>query len=237
MDTIVQQGYNVADVVVAIVLILGFMIGRDKGVINMAVNTAHSVASFGASMFFYPLVSGIIRQTSLFDMVKSGVANTLGLESRVQVYTKQQEVSLISSLRLPEPLKDKLLENNNSVIYDLVGAQSIVDYITGFIANLIVNVVLVWVLFAVFMFLLRIVLRSIKSLSRLPVISTFNRVGGGAVGLVLAVVCIWISFTVIYVFIAKPTVYDLYEYISASKVAVVFYEHNPILELILKRLF
>jgi hypothetical protein len=188
-------------------------------------------------MFFYPLVSGIIRQTSLFELVKSGVASTLGLEEHLQAYTKQQEVGLITSLRLPDQLKDKLLENNNSVIYDLVGASGVVDYVTGFIANLIVNVVLVWVLFAVFMFVLRFVLRSIKSISRLPVISTFNRIGGGAVGIILAVIAIWICFTVIYVFIAKPAVYDLYEYISASKIAVLFYEHNPILELILKRLF
>ena len=44
----------------------------------------------------------------------------------------------------PDMLKSKLLENNNSVIYDLVNADSLVDYIAGFMANMIINLVLVW---------------------------------------------------------------------------------------------
>lgn len=237
MDIIAQQGYNAADLIVIVTLLVGLLLGSRAGIVGMALKVVYGVASFGASLIFYPLVSGFIRKTPLFDTMKNSILNGLGLENAVQTYTKQQEVNLIGSLRLPEPVKDKLLENNNSVIYELVGADGFVDYIAGFVANLVINVVMVWLLFVLFLFLLRIFFKGIELLSKLPVISRLNHLGGAAMGVLFAVILIWIVYTAVYAFIAQPKVYGFYEYIAASKVAVWFYDHNLLLDLILKRLF
>lgn len=237
MDIIAQQGYNAADLIVIVTLLVGLLLGSRVGIVGMALKVVYGVASFGASLIFYPLVSGFIRKTPLFDTMKNSILNGLGLENAVQTYTKQQEVNLIGSLRLPEPVKDKLLENNNSVIYELVGADGFVDYIAGFVANLVINVVMVWLLFVLFLFLLRIFFKGIELLSKLPVISRLNHLGGAAMGVLFAVILIWLVYTAVYVFIAQPKVYGFYEYIATSKVAVWFYDHNLLLDLILKRLF
>lgn len=235
MEAITQ--INAADAVVAALLILGLIIGCNMGIVKMLIRAVYSAASFGASLIFYPVVSGLIRKSPLFDTIKDSVINTLGLENAVQTYTKQQEVSLIGSLSLPDPLKEKLLENNNSVIYDLIGADGIVDYVAGFVANIIINVVLVWVLFFVFMTILRILLKSIEFIAELPVLNSVNRLGGAITGLVLAVIFIWLGFTLIYAFITKPWVYELYSLISSSKLAHFMYEHNLLLDLIMQKIF
>lgn len=237
MEIITQQGFNLADLVVAAVLILGFIIGRNKGIVGMALKVVYGIASFGASLIFYPVVSGIIRQTPLFDIMKDKITLTLGLETAVQTYTKQQEVNMITSLSLPEPIKEKLLENNNSVIYNLIGADGFVDYIAGFVANLIINVVLVWILFLIFLLLLRIFLKGLELVSKLPVLGSINSFGGAVMGLIFSTIIIWLGFTLIYAFIAKPAVFELYQYIASSRVAVWFYDNNLLLNLILKRLF
>lgn len=228
---------NRADGVVILVLLLGFLIGRRNGLVKMLMRVVYSIASFGASLFFYPIVSGFIRQTPLFDSVKDGVISALGLETAVQAYTKQQEVNIISSLQLPDAFKDKMLENNNSVIYDLLGADSFVSYIGGFIAGVIINVVLVWVLFILFMFLLRVVLKGAGLISKLPVIRGIDRIGGALLGLFLAVLVIWTGCSIIYAFVTKPFMFSVYTEIAASKTAAAFYEHNLLLDLIMKRLF
>jgi hypothetical protein len=237
MDTIIQQGFNAADIVILLALAAGFIIGRKMGLVRMALKVVYGVASFGASMIFYPVIAGFVRQTSLFDKMKDTILTTLNLQTAVQTYTKQQEVSMISSLSLPDPLKEKLIENNNSVIYDLIGADSFVDYIAGFVANLLINVVLVWIIFVVFMFLLRAFFKSLEHASRMPVIKHFNHLGGAVMGLTFATLLIWLSFALIYAFIAKPTVYQMYQCIAESKTAVWFYDNNLLLALILKRLF
>ncbi len=237
METITQHGCNLADIVIIAVLILGFIIGRNKGIVGMALRVVYGIASFGASLIFYPVVSGIIRQTPMFGIMKEKIVTTLGLETAVQVYTKQQEVNMITALRLPQPLKEKLLENNNSVIYELVGADSFVDYIAGFVANLVINVVLVWILFLIFLLLLRIFLKGLELIAKMPVLGGINHLGGAIMGLIFSTIIIWLGFTLVYAFIAKPAVFELYQYIASSKVAVWFYEHNLLLDLILKRLF
>lgn len=228
---------NKADLIVGLTLLIGLLIGRRKGLVDMLTKAVYSVASFGASLFFYPFVSGILRQTPIFEGVKNGVISALGLDTSVQAYTKQQEVNIINSLQLPDAFKDKMLENNNSVIYDLLGADNLVSYIGGFIAGVIINVVLVWVLFAVFMFLLKVVLKSAGLLAKLPVIRGLNRTGGAILGVVLAVLLVWTGCSIIYAFVTKPAMLSVYNEIAASKVAYVFYENNPLLDLIMKRLF
>ena len=130
-----------------------------------------------------------------------------------------------------------MLENNNSVIYDLLGADSFVSYIGGFIAGVIINVVLVWVLFILFMFLLKVVLKGAGLISKLPVIRGIDRIGGALLGLFLAVLVIWTGCSIIYAFVTKPFMFSVYTEIAASKTAAAFYEHNLLLDLIMKRLF
>ncbi len=241
MSTIPWQGFNPADLVILLILCIGFTAGLKKGIVGMTLKVVYSIASFGASLIFYPLVSQLIRQTPLFDLMKEKIISTLGLEldtsAMLQSYTKQQEVNIISSLRLPQPLKDKLLENNNSVIYELIGADSFIDYIAGFVANLVINLVLVTILFVLFLLLLRIFFKGLELLSRLPVIGTFNRLGGAIMGLSFAVIIIWLGSALIYAFITKPAIYSLYECISSSRLAVWFYNNNLLLYMVLKRMF
>lgn len=237
MEILAQYGFNISDIVVIAVIIICMIIGRNIGVLRMAFKIMYSVASFGASFMFFPVVSGYLRQTPLFDYTKRQISLSLGLDNAIQAYTKQQEAGLINSLRLPQPIKDKLLENNNSVIYDIVDASGISDYIAGFLANMLINVLLVGLLFTVFMFVLRLLFKSLYAFDKAPVIGNLSHIGGAVAGFFFAVILIWLCFAVIYAFISKPVMFSLYSYINSSRLAVWFYDNNVLLYMILKRMF
>lgn len=228
---------NIADIIVILILFAGLLWGVKSGLVQMLTRVVYSVASFGASLLLYPVIAKFIRNTPIFTLLKEKLITTLGLETAINSYTKQQEVGVINSLNLPDMLKSKLLENNNSVIYDLVNADSLVDYIAGFMANMIINLVLVWLLFAIFLILLKIILSGIELIAKLPVINGVNKIGGAIAGVVLSTIIIWICFAVVYIFIAEPAIYNLYSYIESSTLASTLYNNNVLLELILERLF
>ncbi len=230
-------GLNMADLIVIAILLIGLISGLSKGLVGMALKLVYSVASFGGAIIFYPVVSKLIRSTPLFDLIQNSILTSLDLDTKVEVFTKQQEVNIINSLNLPDFIKEKLLENNNSVIYELLGTDSFFAYIAGFLTNMLINLVIVAVLFALFLLVLRIVFKGIELLAKLPIINGINKLGGAAAGLMLSVIIIWICFGLVSAFITKPAIYNIYECISASKVAILLYENNLLLHIVLKRMF
>jgi hypothetical protein len=237
MPTFANIGVNVADIIVVAVLVIGAILGKRRGLMNMTLKTLHSLLSFGASVIVYPLASAAVRKTELFSMLKLRITGLLGIDGMLQAYTREQETSIINSLKLPEVLKSRLLENNNSAVYKLLGVDSLSDYISGYVANMIMNVVFAWLFFTVFMLLLKYAMKALRIASKLPIIHSANKLGGAALGFVLAVAVIWVAFTLIYVFITRPFAYGLYGYICDSTIARVLYENNPLLEIILTRMF
>jgi hypothetical protein len=231
------SGFNIADIAVIAIVAIGGILGMKKGIVNMALKVLYSIVSFGASVVFYPMLSAVLRKTGLFTALKTQISGMLGLDSMLQSYTRQQEVGIINSLQLPENVKTGLLENNNADIYKLVGADRLSDYIAGYVANIVLNVVLAWLLFTVFMMALRYVMKVLRIASKLPVIKSANKLGGAAVGALLAVAVIWVAFTLICVFITHSFAYELYGYIDSSTLAKLLYDNNPLLEIILTRLF
>jgi hypothetical protein len=232
-----MTGFNTADIAVIVIIAAGGMLGMKKGIVNMVLKVLYSMVSFGASVLFYPMLSAVLRKTGLFTALKTQISSMLGLDSMIQNYTRQQEAGIINSLQLPEAVRTRLLENNNADIYKLVGADRLSDYIAGYIANIVLNVVLAWLLFTVFMMVLKYVMKVLRIASKLPVVKSANKLGGAAAGVLLAVAVIWVAFTLIYVFITHSFAYGLYGYIGDSVLAKLLYDNNPLLEIILTRLF
>lgn len=71
-------------------------------------------------------------------MIEEGVKNTL-IPEDVQMPAQQRQI--IEEMRLPDTLKDLLIENNNSRIYEALGVTRFQEYIGSYIANTILNVV------------------------------------------------------------------------------------------------
>ena len=87
-----------------------------------------------------PFIGRFLRETILFDKMSTAIQTSMGLDTALQEGAMQTQTALIEAMPLPEFLKEALLENNNPVIYQLLHAESLKEYIAGYLANVCINV-------------------------------------------------------------------------------------------------
>ena len=228
---------NGADILVLTILTICFVMGIWRGLAGSLFKIGAAIGGFIACRALFPIVSGMVRNTWIYDKVKEGVIENLGLETTITSYTQTQQANVINGLPLPDSFKLGMMENNNSVAYDLLKATNIVDYIGGYVANIIISVGTAAVLFLAVMIVIRILGYGTGLLNKMPVIRCFNRAGGGILGLCWGVIIVWLMFTVITLFLSAPWFYDKYEVIQQSIIAKLLYDNNIIVNLIINKLF
>ena len=177
--------------------------GAKKGFIIFALRGCYKLISIGGSYIIYPFITTLMRTTPIFDMVSNVVKKSLNLQN-VASSTQQQQIDAINSLSVPQPIKTMLLDNNNSVVHGLLNVQNgVADYISRYIANIILNICVGIIVYFIFSFVLRTIMKLGRFISKLPIISTFNAIAGGALGIVGGVVFVWVIFTVMNIFITN----------------------------------
>ena len=76
-----------------------------------------------------------------------------------------------------------------------------------------------------------------KFISKLPIISQFNAIAGGALGIAGGVIFVWVIFTVMNVFIANDFFSILNDKIATSYLGKYLYDNNLIWNIIKNNLF
>ena len=76
----------------------------------------------------------------------------------------------IEELKLPQSVKDVLLENNNSEFYRLLGVDQFGEYISTCLSDMLINTLGSVLVFAASYIVIHLVIRWLNLLSRLPII-------------------------------------------------------------------
>lgn len=228
---------NGADLFVIAVIAVFVLIGIYRGFLLNVIRMAGTLVSAVISMIGYPYVCDLARKTFLYSDIKNSIITSLGLRDTAQQVTKNAQSVFIESLPLPQYFRDKLIVNNNSVIYDLLGVDNLVDYIGGFLANIVLNVLMSLLLYLTCQVIFHIVIKAFIILKKAPVIRTIGRVGGGLTGFVTATVFIWALFAAFDAFASQPFYTMLIDEINSSRLAVVFYDTDLIRTFMMSRMF
>ena len=101
-------------------------------------------------------------------------------------------------------------------------------YLTGIVINS-GTFIAVYFLLSVGLFVLG---RVLNIISKLPVLNELNRMGGGIVGIFQGLVIVWLIFTLMMVFIAKPFIQEAMEQIENNFFLNLLYESNIIAKFI-----
>ena len=226
-----------ADVLVIAIIAVFVLYGIYCGFITTVIRAASTFISTAVSFIFYPTVCGIIRQTGFFDALKQAVIDSLGLKELLLGNTRHAQNIMIDSLQLPDMFKEDLAVNNNSVVYELLGVDNIIDYIGAFFANIILNIIVSAAIFVLCLVVIKLVFGALNCIKKTPVIRTIGRVGGGLLGFAMAVAFIWALFAVMDAFVTLPFFSVMYDDIVQSKIAIVLYNTNIIRAFMLKRMF
>jgi hypothetical protein len=222
--------FNIADVAVLAVIAIGVAIGAYRGFLISLLKMFSSVISLALTGIISPVLTAVARKTFVYSMILKSVSNKLAIDMSAAT-TKTEQSQLIDSLAIPQIIKNCLLENNNNVVYNILGADTIGDYIANYIANIITEVIIFVATFVIVLLIIAFIMRVCRILCKIPVIKQCNAIGGGIIGGFYSIVFIWIVFAVLNVFLLRPGFVTVADTIKNSAVASIIYDNDILIKL------
>lgn len=148
--------------------------------------------------------------------------------------TRIEQTELIENLPLPEFLQDILLDYNNGEGYQGLGVSTFQDYLVGFTATGILNVAAFLASVLIVHLLLWLSISALSILANLPVIRVVNRVAGLALGLLQALLVLWLAFLILSLVSGTGIGMQLMKMVESSTWLNWLYQSNLFLEIVLR---
>ena len=137
---------NILLLVVLAFLILSTWNGYRKGFLKIALSMAAMVGTIIIVGILNPYVSRfLIEHTGLYEILHENTEEFVGeifdrqINSVIQ--TRTDEIFAIDNLALPKSIREKLIADNNSVIYETLGVTDFKEYLSRYLALMILNVI------------------------------------------------------------------------------------------------
>ena len=142
---------------------------------------------------------------------------------------RDTQIQEIENASIPQFLKDQLMENNNSTIYSELGAESFPQYVAAYISRMVLQLVSFLVTFLLAIIIVKSLMFAVNIIGELPVLGLVNHIAGGVLGLVLAIVIVWIGFLVMALAYATDVGAACFEMLEKSTILRFLYETNPLM--------
>ncbi len=214
------------DILLIAILISGFLIGKKIGFLKTVYVFISFFASFIAVKFFTPLLMPVLIKTTYYKDMVLKFSEYLNLEEAVNDIAVTGQNQVIAETPILEPFMDKLIENNNIDIYEMLGVEKFTDYLSNMVAYAITFIGASIVIFILSSLALTIVGFILKVFSKLPIISTINGLIGGLIGLFNTVIILWVVAIAINVFGFNGLAIEFNAMVEQSIFAKVFFDSN-----------
>lgn len=146
---------------------------------------------------------------------------------------KDQQIKQIEESILPGFFKDTLLENNNSTVYEELGIDSFPEYVGAYIARMVVNVVSFLVTFVFAIIIVKALIVAVDIIGELPGIGALNHAGGVVLGMITALLIVWIVFLGVTVLYSTEVGKMCFDMIDDSSILTMLYNKNILLSMLL----
>lgn len=218
------------DGVVLFLLTFAIVRGYLKGFILTVYHLASWVISILLTQLFYPYTAKLLRVLSVADSIEERVSSFITLPE----LPAADASSIISSLNIPDILKTKLIENNNYEVYNVLGVDTLSGYITGYISNMLINALAIIITFVVVFLIIKAVAAVITLIDHLPGIHFLNHTLGVIFGAALGVIRVWIFCLLLTLLGVWGKLQTLLPAITSSMLTNFFYNHNILLDSLLR---
>ncbi|MCL2851619.1 MAG: CvpA family protein [Defluviitaleaceae bacterium] len=216
------------DVLIVIILVLSIFHGYRRGLIRAVFDLLSNIIALVATYFLSGALASFLRQTPLFTWIQTGIANALGLSDMISenINNVIVQADTIAGLPLPENIRAMLHEHNNPEVHSVLGITMLEDYITGFVATMIINLISAIAVFLTVFAILMLISQGLRVFNYLPVFGKLNRMGGALAGAAIGTFLIWLIFAVMTLL---PLTGD-YDLTRDTIIAGFFYENNLLLD-------
>lgn len=184
---------------IGILFFICVLIGWAQGLFRVVISVAGLIASLVVATYAAPRVTGYLEEkTQIDEQIADYIVEELEFSDMGQETTKAVELALIEELALPETLKEYIKANNgNDDMYQALEVSGIYDYISKSIAVVILNAavfLLLTFICRIFFFFLG---KATGELTKLPIVRSIDKIGGGVLGAMRGLILIWIFFLIL----------------------------------------
>lgn len=213
MDILMEHWLAIA---AGIFLLSMVLYGHYRGFLRLAVTFSALILSLLVVRVAMPKVSWYLQEnTEIHKTVGRGLLKALGAEQvlsdsedldhvedgEVQILPETQipahQRKIIEQLKIPEQMKDALLENNNREIYQILKVEEFLDYVGTYLAGMVLNLVGSVLLFLLVYIGLRILIQWLDILARLPILNGINQITGAVLGGIQGMLMLWLFFLIV----------------------------------------
>ncbi|MBE5954225.1 MAG: CvpA family protein [Lachnospiraceae bacterium] len=246
-----MNGITIVVLLVFLVFIgLGFARGLIKSIFKIVITALAMLLAYLIS----PIISGLIIEYTNIDnsirnkiyttieekveeKIREEVSENIGqldgalAEQLTQQYLEQEpnrntQIDFIQNMKIPEFLKKALIDNNHSEMKQEIGVTTFYDYVSTYLARMVVNAIGFFCTFLFLMLLFNVTLLLLNMVMKLPGLNMVNRLGGAAFGFVEALLIVWIVFILIDMAVGTKLGGSLMQQISDSKLLTIIYDKN-----------
>ena len=226
---------NWLSIAAGVYLLSMVLYGHYRGFIRLAVSMVALVAALAIVHVSMPKVTEYLKEnTSIQQTLSNSMKQAAGIglpEETGDEEEKDEDVpsvqrTIIENLNLPQNVKSALIENNNNEVYELLGVNAFADYIGNYLADMILNSVGFVLMFAIVYLLIKLVVRWLDLIARLPILSGMNKIAGALLGGVQGLIFLWILCLVLTACSGTSWGMTLIRQVEASKWLSFLYEHN-----------
>lgn len=224
---------NSLDIFILISFAVILFISWHRGLLLSLYNLFFFIIAIVMTNVLNPKIGSLIRgNNDIYMRLTDFVSNSMGLEEILDSSAKAVQNQLIESLGMPSKITNTLIENNNPEIYKIFNVSAIEEYVVGIIVNILINVIATASVFVIVALVLTLISHSLNIVSKLPVIKTFNKIGGLLLGFFLGTMSIWLAFAVMFLFFPK-NYREIGSLINTSLFAKYFFDSNIFMEMII----
>ncbi len=221
-------------ILVASYLIGMMLYGHHRGFLHLSISMAALAVSLLAVHFAMPQVREFIKEnTGIRQWLQETMISAVGLDelTNESFVLPAQQRAMLEGSKLPEILKNILMENNNEEIYKMLGVEAFADYISAYLADRIINTLIFFAMFFSIYLGIRFLIHALDLIARLPVLCGMNQLAGAALGLVLGFVYFWIFCLALNLFIGTEWGQYLLDSIEATSWVSMLYHYNMLSKL------
>lgn len=220
-------------IVIGLIFLICLIVGWARGLFKVLLSVAGMIASIIVATYIAPNVSGYLEEhTKIDDDIAIYISEEMSFSDSEEETSRGVQVEVINNLPISETLKSNILNNNNSEMYSALEATGIYDYIAKSMAVVVLNAAVFLVLVVVAQVFFSTLGKVAKGLTKLPIVRSIDKIGGGMLGAIQGLILIWILFLLLSITSTSSISQEMIASITGFPLFKLLYDNNLILDIV-----
>lgn len=218
------------DGIIIAILLLFALVGYSRGLVRSACTFVSSILALALSFIIYPIINFMLKMTPAYTEFYKATLDRIEKIDFGQGIQTQGENIIAQINWLPSIISEQIKANNNAATYEMLQVGTLQEYIATYITNMVIALLAIFITWIIIKLVIVGLINIVGGIvEHLPVISTFNHLGGFIFGIMKGILMLSLIALIVPIFIENPIMENIRQSIDSSILAKWLYENNLIL--------